>query len=106
MVLLDWAVDDLERGRIFYEKQQAGTGDYFVDSLMSDIGSLLLFHGVHRNACGCFRMLASRFPFGIYYVEGTDETRVVAVLDLRRDPVWIKRRVSTRRRRTPQGKTP
>jgi len=41
----------------------------------------------------CFRMLASRFPFGIYYVEAEQETRVVAVLDLRRNPSWIRQQV-------------
>ena len=38
-------------------------------------------------------MLASRFPFGIYYVEAEQETRVVAVLDLRRNPSWIRQQV-------------
>ena len=35
-------------------------------------------------------MLAHRFPFGIYYRESESETQVVAVLDLRRDPNWIR----------------
>lgn len=35
-------------------------------------------------------MLASRFPFGVYYLEAQPETRVVAVLDLRREPSWIR----------------
>ncbi len=36
------------------------------------------------------RMPASRFPFGIYYREHGDKTQVVAILDLRRDPSWIR----------------
>ena len=43
------AVKDLEEGRIFYEKQGAGVGDYFFDTLFSDIDSLALFGGIHRK---------------------------------------------------------
>lgn len=31
--LLTLALDDLDAGRRFYERQQAGLGDYFLDSL-------------------------------------------------------------------------
>ena len=71
-------------------------GDYCVSSLVADIESLALFHGIHRQQHGCFRMLASRFPFGIYYLETQHETRVVAVLDLRRNPSWIRTQVARR----------
>ena len=43
-----------------------------------------------------FRMWASRFPFGIYYLETETETRVVAALDLRRNPSWIRKQVTGR----------
>jgi hypothetical protein len=42
-------------------------------------------------------MLSKRFPFGIYYgVEG-DVVYVYALLDLRRDPVWIRKQLRERR---------
>ena len=50
---------------------------------------------------GCYRMLASRFPFGLYYQETSAEIRVVAILDLRRKPSWIRREL--RRRRSGAG---
>jgi plasmid stabilization system protein ParE len=96
VLVLAEAADDLERAREFYERQEAGVGAYCVTSLMADIESLALFHGIHRKQHGCYRMLASRFPFGIYYLEAQNETRVVAVLDLRRDPLWIHRQVTRR----------
>jgi hypothetical protein len=34
------AMEDLIGGRLFYEKQGEGLGDYFFDSLFSDIDSL------------------------------------------------------------------
>ena len=40
--ILSSAVDDLHAGRLFYEKQGEGQGEYFFDSLFSDIDSLLL----------------------------------------------------------------
>ncbi|MEO8353751.1 MAG: type II toxin-antitoxin system RelE/ParE family toxin [Chthoniobacteraceae bacterium] len=96
VVILAEAAGDLELGRDFYEAQQLGIGDYFVDSLLSDLESLRLFHGIHSHHFGFFRMLASRFPFGIYYEETEAEVRIFAVLDLRRDPLWIRTELAGR----------
>lgn len=96
VVLLAEAVEDLEQARTFYEHREAGVGAYCVTSLLADISSLSFFHGIHRKQHGCFRLLASRFPFGIYYLETLKEIRVVAVLDLRRDPSWIRKQVTKR----------
>jgi hypothetical protein len=43
-------------------------------------------------------MLAHRFPFGIYYREAENETRVFVVLDLRQDPNWIRDELTKRNR--------
>ena len=40
--LLSSAVEDLYEGRLFYERQGEGLGEYFFDSLFSDIDSLTL----------------------------------------------------------------
>ena len=39
---------DLIDGFHFYETQQADLGSYFLDSLFSDIDSLLVYAGVHE----------------------------------------------------------
>lgn len=96
VVILAEAVEDLEQARGFDEHQEAGVGEYCVTSLLADVESLALYHGIHGRHHGCLRMLASRFPFGIYYLEAEQETRVVAVLDLRRNPSWIRRQVTRR----------
>jgi hypothetical protein len=96
VVVLAEALADLEEARSFYEARETGVGGYCVSSLLADIEGLALFHGIHRRQFGCFRMLASRFPFGIYYLEEKHETRVVAVLDLRRNPNWIRKHVTQR----------
>lgn len=84
--ILELAVGDLSAGRDFYESQQAGLGVYFLDSLFSDIDSLLLHAGVHVSQFGYFRALSRRFPFAIYYrVEG-EAIHVWRVLDCRQNP--------------------
>lgn len=96
VVVLDEAARDIETGRDFYESSELGVGDYFVASLLSDLESLRLVHGTHSTHFGCHRMLATRFPFGIYYDETDLEIRVFAVLDLRRDPTWIRSELQAR----------
>ncbi len=43
---------------------------------------------------GFHRALSKRFPFGVYYLIEEEVIRVYAVLDLRRDPAWIRRRLT------------
>ena len=95
--ILESARDDLVSGRIFYENQQTGLGDYFLDSLSSDIESLLLFAGVHPIHFERYhRCLSKRFPFAVYYrVEG-GLIRIYAVLDCRRDPEQTSERLKPR----------
>ena len=45
--ILSSAVDDLRAGRLFYESQGQELGSYFLDSLFSDIDSLVLYGGIH-----------------------------------------------------------
>ena len=96
VVVLAEAVEDIEQAKDFYDSQEFGVGDYCADSLVSDIECLSLFHGIHAKHFGLHRMLAHRFPFGIYYRETARETQVIAVLDLRRDPNWLRRELSDR----------
>lgn len=88
--ILSLAESDLLNGFRFYERQETGVGSYFLDALYSDIESLRLYAGVHRRLYGYHRLLAKRFPFGVYYDINDDEIRVWRVLDCRQDPRWIK----------------
>jgi hypothetical protein len=90
VVILEDAVADLESGAQFYESCAIGVGDYFLDSILSDLDSLVLFAGVHPIYFGLHRMLSKRFPFGIYYEVEDDVAYVYAILDLRRDPLWVR----------------
>lgn len=88
------AETDLLEGYAFYERQQAGIGEYFLDSLFTDIDGLALFGGIHPKPDGrLHRTLAKRFPFAIYYDLSGDTVIVVAVLDCRQDPTSIIERL-------------
>jgi len=93
IVILRAAIEDLVRGREFYEKQGEGLGDYFSDALAADIDSLRLYAGIHAMAYGCHRMLSARFPYAVYYEIAADQIRVRAILDCRRDPKRIRSRL-------------
>jgi len=88
--ILSSAVEDLYAGHLFYETQGEGVGDYFFDTLFSDIDSLVLFAGVHCKVYGFYRLLSRRFPYAIYYKMEGDIIIVWRVLDLRRDPTGIR----------------
>jgi plasmid stabilization system protein ParE len=91
--ILSSAVEDLHAGRLFYERQGEGVGDYFFDSLFSDIDSLTLYAGVHREVFGYHRLLSKRFPYAIYYTVDDDVVVVWRVLDVRRDPQTIRQQL-------------
>ncbi len=56
--ILDEAQSDLCEGAQFYEMQNSGLGTYFLDTLFSDIESLILYAGVHIKIDGYFRLLS------------------------------------------------
>jgi plasmid stabilization system protein ParE len=92
--ILDEAQRDLVEGYRFYEGQGEGLGDYFLDSLFSDIDSLQFYAGIHRVYFGYNRLLSKRFPFAVYYRVENEMVRVYAVLDCRREPSWTRSRLS------------
>ena len=96
VVVLEDAAVDLDEGRRFYESREAGVGNYFIESLFSDLESLVLYAGIHRRTFGLHRMLSKRFPFGIYYEVEADTALVYGILDMRRDPVWIRAELDKR----------
>ena len=91
--ILDEAEADLVEGFYFYERQETRLGWYFLDSLFSDIDSLLLYAGIHNVVYGYHRCLAKRFPFAVYYSIESEIIRVHAVLDCRRNPSWTRKRL-------------
>ena len=90
--ILDSALEDLNCGRQFYERQGEGLGAYFLDSLFAEIESLIWYAGIHRKVFGFHRLIARRFPYGVYYrVEDAGVAVVWRVLDLRRSPGAVRK---------------
>ena len=92
--ILDQAELDLLEGFRFYETQQEELGSYFLDSLYSDIELLHHTAGIHlKPHRNYYRVLSKRFPFAIYYTLSNETVFVHAVVDCRRDPAWLKRKL-------------
>ena len=88
------ARNDLLEGYEFYEESERGLGDYFLASIYFDIESLRIFGGIHRREYRFLhRALSSKFPFAIYYAIENDEVIVKAVLDCRKNPSWIRKKL-------------
>ena len=96
--ILAEAVSDLDVGKQFYNKQEKGVGEYFWDSLISDIESLVIYAGVHSKVNSFYRMTSKRFPYSIYYSVRNETASVVAVLPERRNPHWLKEKLSSNNR--------
>ena len=93
--ILDQAELDLLDGSHFYQNQEPGLGSYFLTNLYADIESLRIYAGVHRKAYKHYhRLLSRRFPFAVFYTFQNDTVSVHAILDCRKDPAWIRQRLT------------
>jgi plasmid stabilization system protein ParE len=82
---------DLNEGFLFYEAQEPGVGDYFIACLRTDIEGLKMSGGAHRVVYADYhRLLSKVFPYGVFYTMERGSAVVWAVLDLRRNPEWIR----------------
>ncbi len=96
VIVLDAAVEDLEAGRAFYDSREQYVGRYFLDCLLADLESLRLYAGIHPVQYGFHRVLSQRFPYAIYYDITDGIVRVAAILDMRRDPLWVRKELGDR----------
>ena len=90
------AMEDLATGRRFYDCQERGIGDYFFDSLFSEIDSLALYAGIHSIHFGFYRLIAKRFPYAIYYKITDGKALVFRVLDCRRNPNRLRKALESK----------
>jgi plasmid stabilization system protein ParE len=81
-------------GWAFYERQQIGLGDDFIESILEDLAELPKYAGIQSTIHGHHRAICSRFPYAIYYLLEGDTLIVKAILDGRRHPMRILRRLA------------
>lgn len=92
--ILDQAKHDLIEGFRFYEEQGAGLGSYFLTNLYAEIESLKIYAGIHNKPYNnYYRLLSRRFPFAVFYKTRENTVLIYAVLDCRRNPAWIRKRL-------------
>ena len=91
--ILDEAERDIAVGISFYESQKEGLGKYFLNSILADIESLYIYAGVHIVISDYFRLLAKRFPFAIYYKIKDKTIYIFAILDCRKNPNTLTKRL-------------
>ena len=60
---------------------------------MTAVRSLSTQHGLHPRKGQFFRALVPKFHTAIYYTLETDFVLVRRILDLRRDPKWLRRQL-------------
>ena len=91
VAVLQAARRDLTDGYWFYEYQEVGLGNYFLTAIYSDLARLTKTAGVHRRVPGTGHRVKSRqFPYLIYYRVNGNVAEVLAIIDGRRSPKWIR----------------
>lgn len=94
IVVLEAVQQDLSDGVGFYNSIAMGVGSYFRNCLIADIESLIFLAGVHVKRFGYYRMLSKKFPYAVYYDIKEEIVIVVAILGLKRNPSFIRQRLS------------
>lgn len=89
VVILRNARSNLIEAAAFYEENYVGLGEKFITSIENDIALLKRIGPVHRKIDGYYRMVASKFPFSIFYKVENSQIRIHRILDNRRDPQVI-----------------
>ena len=87
------AYNDIVVAQNFYKTQKPGLGEYFQNSIFADIDSLNIYAGIHKVQQGHYRLLSKKFPYAIYYKIVDNAIIVTAILDCRRNPLWIKKKL-------------
>ena len=84
-----------QRGQISYRK----TFDCYLNTQSikeNHFKSLVIYAGVHSKVNHFYRMTAKRFPYSIYYSIKNESAYVVAILPERRNPHWLKEKLSSK----------
>ena len=92
--LLRSAKADLRADIQFYESLAPGLGTYFLKCIEANIDSLRHLAGIHPFFGRFHRLLATHFPFDVYYQCDNSTADVYAILDCRRNPQSIAHRLS------------
>ena len=96
VTLSDEAENDLRVGRDFYESCEPNAGLHFLDQMEIEVRLLQNLFGTPRKVRGFHLVRATRFPFGLYFLESSESIKVAAILDLRQSPTRIDQILKSR----------
>ena len=88
---------DIATSHKFYEKQQQGLGEYFVECILGDIAELEQTGGIHRKTHGYHHVNSKRFQSVLYYRMADETVILTAIIDGRINPAKRDRILSRRR---------
>ena len=93
LIVDDRAKEDLSEAYLWYEKQESGLGDRFLNSFKDACQRIEKRPGMHPIACDDVRfVLMKKFPYVIYFRIEAEETVILCVVHGHRDPeVWQSR---------------
>lgn len=96
-------VSDIDEQAEYYESEDAGLGRRFARAVMMTIDRIAPMPLKLRPRHGEVRIaLVGRFPFGVAYFVDGDDIVVLAVLDLRRNPLRNVTTLDERRGKSPR----
>lgn len=88
---------DIAASHRFYEKQQQGLGNYFVECILGDIAELEKTGGIHRKTRGYHHVNSKRFQSVLYYRMMDETVILTAIIDGRINPARRDHILSRRR---------
>ena len=92
---LDPAKDEMADAAEYYEKQSSGLGSRFLQEVEFTIRQIGEFPSAGRKLSQRVRRRITRaFPFGVLYIEETEQIIIVAVMHQKRRPGYWKERLS------------
>lgn len=95
------ALDDVQYGHDFYEKQERGLGSYYRQCIERDLKSLCETAGIHSQIGGYLHVNSKIFKSILYYRMEQQAAVVMAILDARVDPLMRDRILAQRERPAP-----
>ncbi|HSO39374.1 MAG TPA: type II toxin-antitoxin system RelE/ParE family toxin [Labilithrix sp.] len=92
------ALEEIRSATEWYDRQRRGLGDEFLDTLDALVMQLADAPGLGGRLpgaapdCVARRVLLTRFPYVVVFVEVDDEVRVISVMHAKRRPgYWMRR---------------
>jgi len=87
LIITPAAEADLAEAKAWYERQQGGLGEDFLQCVEEALDRIRMLPEAYREvAPGVRRVIVRRFPYGVYYRVDQSQIAVLAFYHCKRDP--------------------